>query len=104
MNFIRLYGRVLSELGPEAKLGWLLTFSNIALATAQFAEPVLLGRIIDALSNAQARGAAPSWSDLVPLLAAWVGFGLFTIACSVLVALYADRLAHRRRHAVLTEY
>ena len=104
MNFIRLYGRVLSELGPEAKLGWLLTFSNIALATAQFAEPVLLGRIIDALSNAQARGAAPAWSDLVPLLAAWVGFGLFTIACSVLVALYADRLAHRRRHAVLTEY
>jgi ATP-binding cassette subfamily B protein len=104
MNFLRLYGRVLSELGPEAKLGWLLALSNIALATAQFAEPVLLGRIIDALSNAQAKAVAPAWSDLAPLLAAWAAFGLFTIGASVLVALHADRLAHRRRHAVLTGY
>ena len=29
------------------------------------------------------------------LLAAWVGFGLFIIVCSTLVALHADRLAHR---------
>ena len=58
MNFLRLYGRVLSELGPEAKLGWVLAFSNIALATAQFAEPVLLGRIIDTLSNAQAKATS----------------------------------------------
>jgi glucan exporter ATP-binding protein len=104
MNFLRLYGRVLSELGPEAKLGWLLAFSNIALAVAQFAEPVLLGRIIDTLSNAQAKAVAPAWSELAPLLAAWAAFGLFTIGASVLVALHADRLAHRRRHAVLTGY
>jgi ATP-binding cassette subfamily B protein len=38
------------------------------------------------------------------LVAAWVGFGLFMILCSALVALYADRLAHRRRQAVLTEF
>jgi ATP-binding cassette, subfamily B, beta-glucan exporter len=38
------------------------------------------------------------------LMAAWIGFGLFTICCSALVALYADRLAHRRRHVVLTSY
>ena len=36
------------------------------------------------------------------LLAAWAGFGLFTIACGTLIALYSDRLAHRRRHVVLT--
>ncbi len=104
MNFLRLYGRVLSELGPEARLGWLLALSNVALAATQFAEPILLGRIIDALSGAQARGVAPSWSELAPLLAAWAAFGLFTIGAGVLVALHADRLAHRRRHAVLTEY
>ena len=40
----------------------------------------------------------------MPLLAAWVGFGLFTIACGVLVALHADRLAHRRKQVVLTGY
>jgi hypothetical protein len=38
MSFLRLYSGVVSELGPEAKLRWLLAFSNIALATAQFAE------------------------------------------------------------------
>jgi glucan exporter ATP-binding protein len=104
MNIIRLYMRVLRFLGPEARLGWILAFANLALAVAQFAEPVLFGRIIDALVGAQARTSAPAWSDLVPLLLAWVGFGLFTIFCSTVVALYADRLSHRRRQAVLTSY
>ena len=39
-----------------------------------------------------------------PLLGAWVAFGLFTIACSAGVALHADRLAHRQRQFVLTDY
>ena len=104
MNLLRLYARVLEELGPEARLGWLLAIANVALAAAQFAEPILLGRIIDALTRAQAANAPPAWSDLAPLMGAWVGFGLFTIGCGVLVALHADRLSHRRRHAVLTNY
>src|SRR5438270_8325616 len=97
MNFIRLYARVLKLLGDESRLGWLLALANVALAAAQFAEPVLFGRIVDALISTQARGAPPSSGDLVPLLAAWVGFGLFTIGCGVLVALHGDRLAHRRK-------
>jgi ATP-binding cassette subfamily B protein len=40
----------------------------------------------------------------MPLLGAWAAFGLFTILCGVFVALHADRLSHRRRQAVLTEY
>jgi ATP-binding cassette, subfamily B, beta-glucan exporter len=104
MSIIRLYSRVLKFLGPEARLGWLLAFANLALAVAQFAEPVLFGRIIDALAGAQARSSAPAWTDLLPLLLAWVGFGLFTIVCSTVVALYADRLSHRRRQAVLASY
>jgi len=104
MNFLRLYGRVLGLLGSEARLGWLLAGANVALAAAQFGEPVLFGRIIDALVGAQAKGVAPSVPVLVPLLAAWAGFGLFTIACGVTVALHADRLAHRRRQVVLTDY
>jgi len=81
-----------------------LAIANVALASAQFAEPVLLGRIIDTLTGAQTRGEPPAWSQLGTLLAAWTGFGLFTIACGTLIALYADRLSHRRRHAVLTAY
>jgi ATP-binding cassette subfamily B protein len=104
MKILRLYGRVLSLLGSESLLAWILALANVALASAQFAEPVLLGRIIDTLTGAQAHRELPQWSRLATLLAAWAGFGLFTIACGTLVALYADRLAHRRRHVVLTGY
>jgi ATP-binding cassette, subfamily B, beta-glucan exporter len=98
MNLVRLYARVLALLGDEAKLGWLLAFANLALAAAQFAEPVLFGRIIDALTKTAQEGG------LTLLIAAWVGFGLFTILCGAFVALHADRLAHRRRLVVLSSY
>lgn len=102
---IRLYIRVLELLGKEARLGWFLAGANLLLAIAQFAEPVLFGRIIDVLSGKPATdtlfGVITSpW----PLLGAWVAFGLFTIVCSAVVALHADRLAHRQRQAVLTSY
>jgi ATP-binding cassette subfamily B protein len=101
MSLVRLYLRVLDLLGKEARLGWILAVANLALAIAQFAEPVLFGRIVDVLSHSGAGGAAASaW----PLLAAWVGFGLFTILCNAAVALNADRLAHRQRQVVLASY
>lgn len=105
MNLFRLYGRVLLLLGPEARLGWFLAFANLALSAAMFAEPVLFGRIIDALAGSQKAGAEPlTFTALLPLLGAWAGFGLFTIVCGVFIALHADRLSHRRRQAVLSDY
>jgi glucan exporter ATP-binding protein len=104
MSIFRLYGRVLTLLGSESRLAWALALANMALAAAQFAEPVLLGRIIDTLTGAQTRGEAPSWPQLSALLAAWAAFGLFTIICGTAIALNSDRLAHRRRHVVLTGY
>lgn len=104
MKLFRLYGRVLALLGPEAKLAWLLAVSNVALAGAMFAEPVLFGRIIDALAGSQKQGNTLTFESLLPLLGAWAGFGLFTIVCGVFIALHADRLSHRRRQAVLTDY
>ena len=104
MNLLQLYLRVLKQLGPEMRLGALLAFANVLLAIAQFAEPVLFGRIVDLLSKAQATGIAPRWEDLVPLAGAWVGFGLFTIGGGVLVALHADRLSHRRRLAIMASF
>ena len=104
MSILRLYARVLGLLGSEIRLGWLLAFANVLLAGAQFAEPVLFGRIIDSLAHAQGGGSALSWTKLLPLVGAWVGFGLFMIACSALVALHADRLAHRQRQVILTQF
>ncbi|MGN6462760.1 MAG: glucan ABC transporter ATP-binding protein/ permease [Pseudolabrys sp.] len=104
MKMLHLYVRVLALLGEQVMLGWILAVANVALALAQFAEPVLFGRIIDALAGAKASESSVWLPVLLPLVAAWVGFGLFTIICGALVALYADRLAHRRRHAVLSNY
>jgi ATP-binding cassette, subfamily B, beta-glucan exporter len=100
MPILRLYTRVLELLGKEARLGWLLAIGNLLLAGSQFAEPVLFGRIVDVLSGKTVAGSNSAW----PFLVAWVAFGLFTIACSAVVALQADRLSHRQRQAVLTDY
>jgi glucan exporter ATP-binding protein len=104
MKFLRLYIRVLALLGPEARLGWILAIANLALASSQFIEPFLFGRIVDTLANAQGGARQISWPDLVPLVGAWVGFGLFIIVCSTLVALHADRLAHRHSQKVRADY
>jgi glucan exporter ATP-binding protein len=104
MDLLRIYARVLALLGPEARLGWLLALGNLTLAAAQFAEPVLFGRIIDALAGPSRGGGPTPPASIAVLIAAWVGFGLLAIAAGVTVALHADRLSHRRRHVVLTSY
>jgi cellulose synthase/poly-beta-1,6-N-acetylglucosamine synthase-like glycosyltransferase len=40
----------------------------------------------------------------MPLIYAWIGFGVFTIVASVLVALNADRLSHRGRLRVMSNF
>src|SRR5256886_16056157 len=96
MKLIRLYIRVLELLGREARLGWALAVANLALASAMFGEPVLFGRIVDTLANAQARMSQLAWRDLMMLAGGWAGLGLFLIVCSTLVAPHAHRLAHRQ--------
>ena len=58
------------------------------------AEPILFGRIIEAISKEGSVGAQ---------VAAWAGLGTFNIVAFVLVARGADRLAHRRRAEVLAD-
>ncbi|MBS7537876.1 glucan ABC transporter ATP-binding protein/ permease [Ancylobacter lacus] len=104
MAFLRLYARVLGALGPERRLAAVLAVINAALAVALFAEPILFGRVVDTLVRAQAAAQAPSLAALLPQLAAWTAFGLFTIAAGVAIALHADRLAHRRRLGIMSAY
>ena len=104
MTLAALYRRVLRQLGPDQRTGWGLAFTNVCLAIALFAEPILFGRVIDTLSKSAAESTVQLWDRVVPLLLAWAGFGLFTITAGALIALLSDRLAHRRRHAVLADY
>src|SRR5665213_3500040 len=93
MSMLRLYTRVLELLGKEARLGWILAGANLLLAGAQFAEPVLFGRIVDVLSGKPATDPSAPASPW-PLLAAWAAFGLFTIGCGAAVALHAASSGH----------
>ncbi len=101
VKLFRLYARVIGQLGPEGLLGVWLAIANVLLAIASFAEPVLFGRIVDSL---YAAGAALTVRGIVPMMSAWAAFGLFTIVTGVFVALHADRLAHRRKLVVLSNY
>jgi ATP-binding cassette, subfamily B, beta-glucan exporter len=102
MSMFRLYLRVLGELGPDKRIGIMLALANLLLAVAAFAEPMIFGQLIDSL--AKATPATATWTSIGPLVGIWVGFGLFNIGAGVFVALHADRLAHRRRLAVMANY
>jgi ATP-binding cassette subfamily B protein len=105
MWLIRLYARVLGQLGSDLRVGAVLAVANVALAISAFAEPILFGRIIDVLTRAQIPGTPPiTFGVLSPLIVAWIAFGFFSIGAGALVALHADRLAHRRRLAVVANY
>ncbi len=104
MSVMQIYIRVLGLLRPQSRLVTVLVAANLALAAAQFAEPILFGRIIDLMTQSQVSSQSLTWEKLLPLVGAWAAFGLFSIGGAILVGLNADRLAHRRRLAVMSEY
>ncbi len=104
MNFTRVYGRVLSLLQPERRLAVVLVLGNLGLAGISFVEPILFGRVIDVLATSAARTPSENWAMTMQLMGIWCAVGFFGIAASILVALHADRLAHRRRLAAVAMY
>jgi ATP-binding cassette subfamily B protein len=88
VSIVTTYRRALALLAPERWLAGSLVGANVAIGIVLLAEPILFGRVVDALS--QGAGA-------FSLIGLWAGLGLFGILASVVVALAADRLAHRRR-------
>lgn len=94
MSLLQIYWRALEYLAVEQRRTILLCSANVALAVAMIAEPVLFGRIIQAIA---AQG------DVVWEVGLWAALGIFNIVAVVLVARGADRLAHRRRTEVLSD-
>ena len=101
MSMIRLYARVLGLLAAEKRLVGGLIAANVALAVAAFAEPLIMGRIIDGLTHLSKDAPATA---LAPWIVAWVVFGLFTIGAGVAIALHSDRLAHRNRLSTMANF
>jgi glucan exporter ATP-binding protein len=104
MYIVKLYLRVLGLLSPDRRLVMVLVAASLAVALAQFAEPVLFGQIVDRLTRSAGQPGAAIWAAIAPLAILWAGFGLFNILGSALVALRADQLSHRRRLVVMSEF
>nr|WP_262913589.1 glucan ABC transporter ATP-binding protein/ permease [Rhizobium halophilum] len=90
----QIYTRALGYLAEKRLRVTMVVIANIILAIITIAEPILFGRIIDAIS---------SGGDVLSVLLLWAGFGVFNTVAYVLVAREADRLAHGRRASLLTE-
>ncbi len=88
INLTDVYKRALGLLAPEKRLAIMLTASSVAIAVVQLAEPVLFGWVVDALSKG---------SGAFDLIGLWAALGILGILAGVVVAIFADRLAHRRR-------
>ena len=94
MSLLNIYWKSLQYLGAEKRATVFICVVNIALALTMLFEPLLMGLVIQAIAD-----KADIWVPLTQLAAV----GLFHIGANVLVAREADRLAHRRKLAVLTE-
>lgn len=92
MNLLKTYLKALALLAPEKRLASGLVLANVAIGLVQLLEPILFGRVVDALAGGKAA---------FPLIGLWAGLGLFSILGGVVVAVAADRLAHRQRLSVL---
>ena len=88
MTLWQTYWRALNALGPEKGLVAVLVISNVVIGTVPLGEAYLWSRVVDALTT----GTVTAW-----MIATWAALGLFGIIAGVIVAVAADRLAHRRR-------
>jgi ATP-binding cassette subfamily B protein len=104
MRFLKIYGRVLGLLRSHLRTAIALGVSNIALAGFHFLDPVLFGRVIDLLSNSASLPTEQLWAQAGVLLAVWGAVGLASIGLGMTVALFADRLAHRKRREEMAHY
>ncbi|TKT82677.1 glucan ABC transporter ATP-binding protein/ permease [Aquamicrobium sp. LC103] len=94
MSLLEIYWRTLRYLAAEKRKVAFICTANVILALITIVEPILLGRVIDTISDG---------GEIFHTLALWAGLGIFNIVAFVLIARNADRLAHRRRTDVLVE-
>ncbi|MFT3731236.1 MAG: glucan ABC transporter ATP-binding protein/ permease [Hyphomicrobium sp.] len=92
LGLVAIYTRSLALLASEKYLAIGLAAAGIVIAVTQLAEPILFGRVVDALSKGE---------SAFTYIGLWALLGLFGIVAGVVVGINADRLAHRQKLAHL---
>ncbi|RWK92248.1 MAG: glucan ABC transporter ATP-binding protein/ permease [Mesorhizobium sp.] len=94
MSLLQIYWRALGYLAADRKRAAFICGANVALAIIAILEPIMFGRVIDAISDS---------GSVFSTLGLWAGIGVFNVIAFVLVARGADRFAHARRSEVLCQ-
>ncbi|TIT55624.1 MAG: glucan ABC transporter ATP-binding protein/ permease, partial [Mesorhizobium sp.] len=76
MSLLQIYWRALGYLAADKKRVALICAANVALAAIAILEPILFGRVIDAISTK---------CSVFSTLAVWAGIGAFNVLAFVLV-------------------
>jgi ATP-binding cassette subfamily B protein len=97
MRLLNIYRRVFAMLGNDRRLAGFLLTGNLVVAGLQFLDPVLFGRVIGLLTHSATLDHASVWAQAATLLGLWGVVGAIGIGVNILVALHAERLAHRSR-------
>jgi ATP-binding cassette subfamily B protein len=104
MRFLAVYTRVLGLLRPDRGIAIMLVIANLLVMGFQFAEPVLFGRVINLLTQSDTRTDKWVIHSAEILLVIWAGIGLISIGANIMLAVQAERLAHRNRLAAMARY
>ena len=94
LGLMQIYRRALGMLAGEKYLAIGLAVAGVIIAAVQLAEPILFGRVVDALSKG---------GDAFTYIALWAVLGILGTTAGVLVGINADRLAHRQKLAHLAD-
>ena len=94
LTTFQVYKRALTLLAEERWAAIAVGAAAMVNAAVLLAEPVLFGRVVDALSGGR---------EAFPIIALWAAIGLFGIVAGTGVSVAADRLAHRRRLAAMAQ-
>jgi ATP-binding cassette subfamily B protein len=94
MTAWQTYLRALVMLRPEGWRAIVIVVAGMALAIIQVLEQKIFGWVVDALAKGQ---------EAFPIIGLWAVLGLIGIFAGVVVAVAADRMAHRRRLAAMSQ-
>ncbi len=97
MNLLRVYARVIANLGRDMRVAAMLSVASLVVAGLQFLDPVIFGSVVEMLSHSDTAAPGTLFPQAVRLLSLWAAVGACGILANIVSALHAERLAHRNR-------
>jgi ATP-binding cassette subfamily B protein len=94
MALMKVYGRVLGLLAQNRRALALLILGNLGVASLQFLDPLLFGRVIGLLSKSDSMPHDQLFSHGAQLVGVWLCIGAAGILVNIFTAMGAERLAH----------